>query len=167
MVLARGVVLRPARFHGVIGMTSNPGLAGATAALCLFALGEAALAQTSVYRSVNAASGKSVRVRVVTNLKKDCTVGAPASIRVVTPPKNGSLVVKNGKLKTPADYRCPNVETPVQAVFYQSNPKYTGSDEVAFEVKTAEGPTQSISIKIHVGDKPAAAAPKEKDGVDL
>jgi hypothetical protein len=166
MVLPRGVVLRPARFHGVIGMTSNPGLAGATAALCLFALGGAALAQTSVYRSVNAASGKSVRVRVVTNLKKDCTVGAPASIRVVTPPKNGSLVVKNGKLKTPADYRCPNVETPVQAVFYQSNPKYTGSDEVAFEVKTAEGPTQSISIKINVGDKPAAA-PKEKDGVDL
>ena len=148
-------------------MTRKPGLIGATAVLCVFALGESALAQTSVYRSVNAVSGKPVRVRVVTNLKKDCTVGAPAAIRVVTPPKNGSLVVKNGKLKTPADYRCPSIETPVQGVFYQSNPKYTGSDELAFEVKTAEGTTQSVSIKITVGDKPAAAAPKEKDGVDL
>ncbi len=147
-------------------MTSNPGLVGATAALCLFALGGSTLAQTSVYRTVDAPPGKPIRVRVVTNLKKDCTVGAPAAIRVVTPPKNGSLVVKNGKLKTPADYRCPNVETPVQGVFYQSNPKYTGSDEVAFEVKTAEGNTQSISIKINVSDKPAAA-PKGKEAVDL
>ena len=147
-------------------MTSNPGVVGTIAALCLFALGEAALAQTSVYRTVDAVPGKPIRVRVVTNLKKDCTVGTPAAIRVVTPPKNGSLVVKNGKLKTPADYRCPNVETPVQGVFYQSNPKYTGSDEVAFEVKTAEGNTQSISIKINVSDKPAAA-PKGKEGVEL
>jgi hypothetical protein len=147
-------------------MTCNPRMAGAVATLCLFALGDPALAQTSVYRSVDAEAGKPVRVRVVTNLKKDCTVGAPAAIRVVTPPKNGSLVVKNGKLKTPADYRCPNVETPVQGVFYQSKPKYTGSDEVAFEVKTAEGNTQSISIKINVSDKPAAA-PKGKEGVDL
>src|SRR5829696_4841257 len=145
---------------------SNPGLTGAMTALFLVALGAPAPAQTSVYRSVNAASGKPVRVRVVTNLKKDCTVGAPAAIRVVTPPKNGSLVVKNGKLKTPADYRCPNIETPVQGVFYQSNPKYTGSDEVAFEVKTADGTTQAISIKITVGDKPVGA-PKEKEGVEL
>jgi len=145
---------------------SNPGLTGTLATLCLAALGASALAQTSVYRSVNAESGKPVRVRVVTSLKKDCTVGAQAAIRVVTPPKNGSLVVKNGKFKTPADYRCPNVETPVQGMFYQSNPKYTGSDEVVFEVKTAEGTTQAISIKITVGDKPAAA-PKGKDAVEL
>ena len=146
-------------------MRGNPGLAGATA-LTLLVLGDPALAQTSVYRSVDAAPGKPVRVRVVTNLKKDCTVGAKATIRVVTPPKNGSLVVREGKMKTPADYRCPNVETPVQAVFYQANPKYAGSDEVAFEIKTAEGATQSIAIKINVTDKPAAA-PKEKESVDL
>jgi len=59
-----------------------------------------------------------------------------------------------------------HVETPVQGVFYQSNPKFTGSDEVAFEVKTAEGTTQAISIKITVGDKPATA-PKGKDAVEL
>ena len=68
-------------------MTCNPRLVGATALLCFFALGEPALAQTSVYRSVDAEAGKPVRVRVVTNLKKDCTVGAPAAIRVVTPPR--------------------------------------------------------------------------------
>jgi hypothetical protein len=148
-------------------MTSNPGLAGATAALCLFALSGSALAQTSVYRNVDAASGTPVRARMVTSLKKDCTVGAPAQIKVVTPPKNGDLVIKNDKLKTPANFRCPNIETPVQVVFYQSKPKYVGPDEVALEVKTAEGGTQSINLKINVSDKPGATTPKEKDGVEL
>ena len=147
-------------------MTSNPGPVGAAAALCLFFIGAPALAQTSVYRSVNAASGKPVRVRVVTNLKKDCTAGAPAEIKVVTTPKNGDLVIKNDKMKTPANFHCPNVETAVQVVFYQSRPKYVGTDEVALQVKTAEGATQLINLKITVSDKPAAA-PKDKGGVDL
>ncbi len=66
-------------------MTCNPCLVGAVATLCLFALSEPGLAQTSVYLSVDAESGKPVRVRVMTNLKKDCTAGAPAAFRVVTP----------------------------------------------------------------------------------
>ena len=147
-------------------MTSNPGWIAAAVALLWLPLSEPALAQTSVYRSIDAPSGKPVRVRVVTNLKKDCTAGTPAEIKVVTTPKNGDLVIENGKMKTPADYRCPNVETAVQAVFYQSKPKYVGPDEIALQVKTTEGATQTINLKIAVSEKPAAPA-KDKDGTDL
>src|SRR4051812_20121064 len=124
-LLALQSILSPNRWESLPAPSAGDRMSGTLATLCLAALGASALAQTSVYRSVNAESGKPVRVRVVTSLKKDCTVGAQAAIRVVTPPKNGSLVVKNGKFKTPADSRCPNVETPVQSVFYQSNPKHT------------------------------------------
>lgn len=121
-----------------------------------------ALAQTAVNRSVTAQTGKSVRLVLAPSLKKDCSQGTTPEIRVITPPKNGALITRGLKLKTPVTYRCPNVETPVQAVFYQSNNKYTGADEVSFEVKNPEGTLQTYTIRITVG----TSEPK-KDGTEL
>ena len=83
------------------------------------------------------ASGKSVRLAIVPNLKKDCSSGPMPEIRVSGAPKNGSLITKVGKIKTPAKYRCPGKEAAVQAVFYQSKDGFTGSDEVTVDVHTA------------------------------
>jgi hypothetical protein len=139
-------------------MTNNVCLTSAAAVLCLLALGGPGLAQqTSVYRSIDAASGKAVRVRVVTSLKKDCTVGPAAEVKVLTTPKNGDIVVRNDKMKTPANFRCPNVETPVQIVWYKSKPNFVGSDDLALQIKTPDGPVQSINIKMNVGEKAGAA----------
>ena len=135
------------------------------AALALALAAAPAAAQTQLFRSDTAQTGKPARLYVLSDLKKDCKTGSPGEIKVVTTPKNGTLAVRKAKLKTPASYRCPNVETQVQAVFYQSNPKFTGSDEVVIEVKTADGDVQRTTIKITVSDKPAGS--EKKDGVDL
>ena len=129
-----------------------------------------ALAQTTVTRSETAASGKSVRLAIVPNLKKDCSTGPMPEIRVSDAPKNGSLITKVGKIKTPAKYRCPSKEAAVQAVFYQSKDGFTGSDEVTVDIKDSDGNVQTQNIKITVNAaksdtaKPDAA---KKESTDL
>ncbi len=93
-------------------------LAAAVAASWLCLAGPA-LAQTTVTRSETVPAGKQARLVIVPNLKKDCSSGPMPEIKVVTPPKSGSLITKAGKLKTPAKYRCPNKDAEVQAIFYQ------------------------------------------------
>ena len=78
--------------------------------------------------------GKQIRLIAVPNLKKDCSLGPQPEVKVTTPPKNGALVQRAGKVKTPATYRCPNVEANVQAVFYESKAGFTGADEVTVEI---------------------------------
>jgi hypothetical protein len=132
-----------------------------------FALAGPAFAQTSNYRSIDATAGKAARVAVVTPLKKDCSVGQIGGVRVVTVPKNGSLQLKKGKLKTPASFRCPNVETQAEAVFYTAKPKFTGEDEIVYETKSADGAIERFTVKITV--KPAGNAPADKkdDAIEL
>jgi hypothetical protein len=115
-----------------------------------------ASAQTSNYRSITVPAGKQHRIAVVTALKKDCSVGQIGGVRVVTPPKNGNLQLKRGKLKTPASFRCPNVDTQAEAVLYQPKAKFTGDDEVVYDTKSADGQVERFTVKITVSDKPGA-----------
>lgn len=128
-------------------MSPTRSIAAVTAAL-LFAA--PALAQTTVTRSETTASGKTVRLAIVPNLKKDCSVGPMPEIRVSGAPKNGSLITKAGKIKTPASYRCPNKEAAVQAIFYQSKAGFSGFDEVTVDVKSSDGTVETQNIKITV-----------------
>ena len=123
-----------------------------------------AAAQTSINRAETATPGKATRLAIAPNLKKDCSAGPTPEVRVVTTPKNGSLITRAGKVKTPASYRCPNVEAQVQGVFYQSNARYTGSDEAVFDIKTSDGQVERFTIKITVG---AAATNDKKSPTEL
>jgi hypothetical protein len=127
----------------------------ASAALLVLALAASApaLAQSARTRNVEVKPGQETRLAVAPNLKKDCKQGAPGEIRVVTGPKNGSLVSKGGKLRTPTSYRCPNIEALVQTLFYKPNDKYTGPDEVVIETKLPDAPAETVTIKINVTDK--------------
>jgi len=144
-------------------------LAAAVAASWLCLAGPA-LAQTTVTRSETVPAGKQARLVIVPNLKKDCSSGPMPEIKVVTPPKSGSLITKAGKLKTPAKYRCPNKDAEVQAIFYQPNSGYTGSDGVVVEIKNSDGEVEKRDIRITVdksdkaGDKPKD---EKKNGTDL
>jgi hypothetical protein len=140
-------------------------LAAAIAASWLCLAGPT-LAQTTVTRSETVPAGKQARLVIVPNLKKDCSLGPMPEIKVVTPPTSGSLITKAGKLKTPAKYRCPNKDAEVQAIFYQPNSGYTGSDGVVVEIKNADGVVEKRDIRITVdkGDKPKD---EKKSGTDL
>lgn len=137
--------------------------------LILAMLGGIGAASAQTTRTATIRPGKPVRIAVVTAFKKDCSLGEVGSIRVVTAPKNGSIVVRGGKLKTPGAFRCPNKDTDVQALFYEPNKNFQGTDELAYETKDPDGSTQTVNIKLNVTSKPAPAAPKSGSGgvVDL
>lgn len=137
-------------------------LVGALALSCA-----AASAQTnSIYRNVEANSGKAARVGVHVSVRPDCSADKLPEIKVLTPPKNGSLNVRTGKVKTNRIPKCPNLETPAQALFYVPGAKYTGSDEVSYEVRTPDGKVTSHTVRITVTDKPGPEA-KPQDGTEL
>ncbi|MGU3539457.1 Ig-like domain-containing protein [Methylobacterium sp. A54F] len=127
-----------------------------------------ALGQTTITKSETVQSGKTVRLAIVPNLKKDCSAGPMPEFRISGAPKNGVTITKVGKQTTPASYRCPNKETAVQGLFYQPKAGFTGADEVTFEIKNADGQVQTQNIKITVeaatGKKDADA---KKSGTDL
>ncbi|WP_375409954.1 4-aminobutyrate aminotransferase [uncultured Methylobacterium sp.] len=136
--------------------------------VAIVALTAPALAQTTVTRSETVASGKTVRLAIVPNLKKDCTAGPMPEIRVSGAPKNGSLVTKVGKIKTPASYRCPNKDAAVQAVFYESKANFTGADEVVVDIKNSDGQVQTQTIKITVGSAAGKTGGEaKKEGTEL
>ena len=89
-----------------------------------------AWAQDSRYRSADAVAGQPLRIGIYGNVKKDCSAGPLPEVRVTTPPKHGTLAVRAGKVKTNRVANCPNLETPIQGVFYQSNAGFAGADEI-------------------------------------
>ena len=162
----RPAIARPGHAAGSAGwrpMTMNaPGPIAAlfAATLAAAALAAPALAQTTVTRTETTAPGKAVRLLIAPNLKKDCSNGPMPEIKVASAPKNGSIITKTGKLKTPSGYRCPNKEAEAQAVFYQSKPGFSGTDQVLVEIKTSEGSVQRQDIRITVD---AAKKDEKKD----
>lgn len=136
--------------------------------LAAAAMGAAApaSAQTSqMFRSAEVVAGKPARLGFVTNVTKDCKLGPAAEVRVVTPPKNGTLEVRDAKQKTSDKARCPNLETSVKAIFYQAPARYRGDDQVVFEIKNADGQLRSVTVKINVAERAKEGAKPE--GQDL
>ena len=130
-------------------------------------LAGAGAASAQATRNATIQPGKPARIHVVTALKKDCSQSGDAgSIRVTSQPKNGTTVVNGARLKTPAGYRCPNVETQVQQLIYSPKKDFQGTDEVTFETKDADGNTTTQTVKITITSKPASA-PKSGGVVDL
>ena len=133
-------------------------------ACVFFLVGTAALAQTnSAHRSAEAVAGKSLRLGTYGNVQKDCTSGPLPTVRVLTPPKHGELNVRSGNLKAGRITRCPNLRATAQGVFYQASPKYSGTDEVSFEVKAASGKVETHTVRITVKDAPATDATPDQD----
>jgi hypothetical protein len=58
---------------------------------------------------------------------------------------------------------------PAEGIFYTSEPKFSGTDEVVYGVRRADGRNQLVTIKIIVGDRPRAEPkePKSQTGTDL
>src|SRR5215218_6033430 len=123
-----------------------------------------ATAQDSVYGTATASSGVQVRINAHFNLNRDCSPGAAPEVRVITPPKNGTLSIRIGNARAPQFRECRNVDAPARIVFYQSNPGYSGEDKVAYELKKADGMTEIQNITISV--TPLSATPGRNEKVD-
>lgn len=74
----------------------------------------AASAQEQIFRNVSVAQGARVRVGIHGNVSSECSPGPLPEIKVVTPPKYGTLAVSSGKTKAGTLKRCPQLEVPAR-----------------------------------------------------
>jgi uncharacterized membrane protein len=133
--------------------------AAGAALLCICAATATAQAQTppaagpsnTVERNARAAAGKPIRIGVYLNVQPDCSSGPLPSIRLVSPPANGKVQIKRGKVSATNYKQCLALEVPGLVAFYQSKPDFAGVDTVTLEVRFPQGRSQVQHITINVG----------------
>ena len=137
-------------FRGVAGL----GVLGTGVAILLSAGSVAALAQepTTVERSAKGATAKIIEVGVYLNVKPDCTTGTLPAIRLVEAPANGTVIIKQAKVRATNYKQCLALEVPGFIAFYQSKPGFVGTDMTIIEVKYPQGRTELQRITINVGN---------------
>ena len=140
------------RIRGLAGIAMlGIGLAGLLGASATTALAQAS---TTVERTAKGATAKSIEVGLYLNVKPDCTSGTLPGIRLVEPPANGTVTIKQAKVRATNYKQCLALEVPAFIAFYQSKPDFSGIDKVVIEVKYPEGRTELQRITVNVGTGP-------------
>lgn len=123
-------------------------------ALLMGSVGPAAAqapAETTVERSFKALPNKDTQIGVFLNVLPDCNSGPMPTIRLVSPPAAGKVVVKPAKVKATNYKAYLALEVPAFVAFYKSPPEFLGDDVLTIEVKFAGGRTeiQKITVKVN------------------
>lgn len=105
---------------------------------------------SSVERTVKSAPNKDTRIGLYLNVLPDCTSGPLPTIRLVSPPASGKVVVKSAKVKATNYKACLALEVPAYVAFYKSQPDFVGDDVLTIEVKYAGGRTEVQKITVNV-----------------
>jgi hypothetical protein len=109
--------------------------------------------ETTVERSAKGLPGKDIQIGVYLNVLPDCTSGTLPAIRLLTPPTNGAVSIKRGKVTATNYKQCLALEVPGFVAFYKSRPDFSGVDTVTIEVKyPAGGRTEIQHFSITIGD---------------
>ena len=103
-----------------------------------------------VERSVKSVPNKDTQIGVYINVQPDCTSGPLPTIRLVSPPASGKVVVKSGKVKATNYKACLALEVPAYVAFYKSPADFLGNDFLTIEVKFAGGRTEIQKITVNV-----------------
>jgi hypothetical protein len=109
---------------------------------------------TTVERSAKGPTAKAIQVGVYLNVQADCTSGTLPAIRLVAPPANGTITLKQGKVTATNYKQCLALQVPGFIAFYQSKPDFVGVDTAIIEVKYPQGRTELQRITINVGTGP-------------
>jgi len=108
-------------------------------------------APTTVERTAKGPTAKSIQVGLFLNVQPDCTSGPLPAIRMVEPPANGFITIKQAKVRATNYKQCLALEVPGFVAFYQSKPNFSGTDLAVIEVKYPQGRTELQRITINVG----------------
>jgi hypothetical protein len=128
---------------------------GSIVALVLAATTTGAIAEGQsqvVERSVKSAPNKDTRIGVYINVRPGCTSGPLPTIRLVSPPATGKVVLKSGRVKATNYKACLALEVPAYVAFYKSPPDFVGNDFLTIEVKFVGGRTEIQKITVIVAD---------------
>jgi hypothetical protein len=115
------------------------------------------------YTTIQATSEKPVQIDFYATANKNCTPAPPPTVRMVEPPKLGTLTVRRGELTTNLA-GCPGLKTPAQVVLYRARAGYSGTDHVMYQVTSANGEVALYDVTIEVKEaaKPGGAASDHK-----
>jgi len=107
--------------------------------------------ETTVERSVRTLPNRDTQIGIFLNVLPDCTSGPLPTIRLVSPPSAGKVIVKTAKAKATNYKACLALEVPAYVAFYKSPPEFLGDDVLTIEVKYAGGRTelQKITVKVN------------------
>lgn len=103
-----------------------------------------------VERTVKSVPNKDTQIGVYINVQPDCTSGPLPTIRLVSPPASGKVVVKSGKVKATNYKACLALEVPGFVAFYKAPADFLGNDFLTIEVKYAGGRTEIQKISVNV-----------------
>src|SRR4051812_37468250 len=104
----------------------------------------------TVERTVKSAPNRDTQIGIFVNVQPDCTSGPLPTIRLLSPPTAGKVVVKSAKVKATNYKACLALEVPAYIAFYKSPPEFLGDDVMTIEVKYPGGRTelQRITVKV-------------------
>ena len=111
--------------------------------------------ERTVERSAKAQAGKNVRIGVYLNVRPDCTSGPLPTIRLSTPPTNGTVTVRKANVSATNYKQCLALQVPAFVAFYRSRANFSGVDALELEVKYQSGRVEIQQFKIEVGASPA------------
>ena len=103
-----------------------------------------------VERSVKSVPNKDTQIGLYINVQPDCTSGPLPTIRLISPPASGKVVVKSAKVKATNYKACLALEVPAYVAFYKSPADFIGNDFLTIEVKFAGGRTEIQKITVTV-----------------
>jgi hypothetical protein len=92
-----------------------------------------------VQKDIKGKSGQVIRIAVFANVLTDCTGGPLPTVRLVTPPAHGTVIVKKAKLNATNVKQCLALEVPALVAFYKSASDFAGTDTAVLEIKSAQG----------------------------
>jgi hypothetical protein len=104
----------------------------------------------TVERSVKALANKDTQIGLYLNVRADCTSGPLPTIRLVSPPTSGKVVVKTANVKATNYKACLALEVPAYVAFYKSTPDFLGDDVMTIEVSYSGGRTEIQKITVNV-----------------
>jgi hypothetical protein len=109
-----------------------------------------------VEHTVKGLPGKDIQVAAYLNVLPDCSSGPLPTIRLISPPAHGKLVVKKGNASALNYKQCLAFQAPAYVAFYRSQPDFSGSDTMSVEVRYQAGKTEIQKITVMI------ASPSEK-----
>jgi hypothetical protein len=104
----------------------------------------------TIERTVRSVPNKDTQVGVYLNVQPDCTSGQLPTIRLVSPPASGKVIVKTAKVKATNSKACLALEVPAYVAIYKSPPDFLGNDVMTIEVKFVGGRTEIQKITVNV-----------------
>ena len=117
----------------------------------------------AIERNAKGQTGRDIRLAVFASIKADCTAGQLPTVRLKQAPANGTVTVKQARMRTTNFKQCLAIEAPAFVASYRSAPGFVGQDTILIEVITAGGKVQVQRFTVAV-EKPATAVEKPATG---